>query len=47
MGKAARRFVLSERTMARAAERLAEGLAIACRNRSLKRQARAGGAPLP
>lgn len=33
MGAAARRFVLEERTSARAAARLAEGLALACRNR--------------
>uniref|UniRef100_A0A9E7ZSJ4 Glycosyltransferase family 4 protein n=1 Tax=Bosea sp. NBC_00436 TaxID=2969620 RepID=A0A9E7ZSJ4_9HYPH len=36
MGTAARRFIRSERTTARAAERLAEGLAIAVRNRSAK-----------
>lgn len=36
MGDAARRFVLAERTPASAAERLAEGLAIACRNRAGK-----------
>ncbi|MDX3808587.1 glycosyltransferase family 4 protein [Bosea thiooxidans] len=43
MGTAARRFVLTERTMARAAQRLAEGIAIACRNRDLKRSIAAGG----
>jgi len=36
MGEAARRFVLTERTPAVAAKRLAEGLAIACRNRADK-----------
>ncbi|WP_377841116.1 glycosyltransferase family 4 protein [Bosea sp. UC22_33] len=36
MGAAARRFILAERTPARAAERLAEGLALAIRNRSAK-----------
>lgn len=43
MGAAARRFVLTERTMARAAQRLAEGIAVACRNRDLKRSIAAGG----
>lgn len=43
MGAAARRFVLTERTMARAAQKLAEGIAIACRNRGLKRSITAGG----
>jgi glycosyltransferase involved in cell wall biosynthesis len=42
MGEAARRFVLTERTMARAADRLAEGLTLACRNRSLKSRSPAG-----
>lgn len=36
MGEAARRFILAERTIARAAERLADGLARACRNRAGK-----------
>lgn len=36
MGEAARHFVLGERTPAVAARRLAEGLAIACRNRADK-----------
>jgi hypothetical protein len=36
MGAAARRFIRTERTTARAAERLAEGLALAVRNRSAK-----------
>lgn len=39
MGEAARRFVLGERTPAVAAERLAEGLAIACRHRADKLKA--------
>jgi hypothetical protein len=39
MGDAARRFVLGERTPAGAAGRLAEGLAIACRNRADKLKA--------
>lgn len=43
MGEAARSFVLTERTMARAAEKLAAGLAIACGNRSLKRSAATRG----
>lgn len=38
MGAAARRFILAERTIARAAERLADGLARACRNRAGKLQ---------
>ncbi|WP_051988120.1 glycosyltransferase family 4 protein [Bosea sp. UNC402CLCol] len=42
MGAQARRFVLTERTTERAAERLAAGLAIACRNRGLKRRAATG-----
>lgn len=44
MGAAARRFILTERTMARAAERLAEGLALAVRNHSAKSQSSAGSA---
>lgn len=44
MGAAAHRFILAERTPARAAERLAEGLALAVRNRSAKLQSPAGGA---
>ena len=36
MGAAAHRFILAERTPARAAERLAEGLTLAVRNRSAK-----------
>lgn len=36
MGKAARRFILTERTGARAAERLAEGLALAVQNHRAK-----------
>jgi glycosyltransferase involved in cell wall biosynthesis len=44
MGAAARRFILTERTIARAAERLAEGLALALRNRSAKSQSHAGRA---
>ncbi len=43
MGEAARRFVLTERTVARAADRLAEGLAIACRNHAARRMTAAGG----
>lgn len=43
MGRAARRFVLGERDTVHAAGRLAEGLAIACRNRDLKRRATSGG----
>ncbi|MGO4172026.1 glycosyltransferase family 4 protein [Bosea sp. TAF32] len=39
MGAAARRFVLDERTNARAAARLAEGLDLACRHRRDKREA--------
>lgn len=42
MGAAARRFILTERTPARAAERLAEGLALAERNRSAKLQSPPG-----
>lgn len=44
MGAAAHRFILAERTPARAAESLAEGLALAVRNRSAKSQSPAGGA---
>jgi glycosyltransferase involved in cell wall biosynthesis len=44
MGAAARRFILTERTIARAAERLAEGLALALRNRAGKSQPPAGRA---
>ncbi|MCT4494112.1 glycosyltransferase family 4 protein [Bosea minatitlanensis] len=43
MGEAARRFVLTERTLGRAADRLAEGLAIACRNHAARRRTAAGG----
>lgn len=45
MGAAARRFVLAERTTARAAERLAEGLALACRHRRDKLAAAGRTAP--
>ncbi len=41
MGIAARRFIRSERTTVRAAERLAEGLALAVRNRRAKPHGRA------
>ncbi|MBN9453125.1 MAG: glycosyltransferase family 4 protein [Bosea sp.] len=44
MGAAARRFILAERTPARAAERLAEGLALALRNRSAKLKSSSGKA---
>ncbi|RYE32671.1 MAG: glycosyltransferase [Hyphomicrobiales bacterium] len=44
MGAAARRFILAERTMARASERLAEGLALAVRNRRAKSLSPAGRA---
>lgn len=44
MGAAARRFILAERTPARAAERLAEGLALALRNRSAKLKSPTGKA---
>lgn len=44
MGAAARRFILTERTPARAAERLAEGLALAIRNRSAKLKSSPGKA---
>jgi hypothetical protein len=41
MGEAARRFIRSERTTERAAERLGEGLALALRNRSAKPRGKA------
>jgi len=41
MGAAARRFIHTERTTARAAERLGEGLALALRNRSTKPRGKA------
>lgn len=44
MGAAAHRFILAERTPARAAERLAEGLTLAVQNRNAKLQSPAGGA---
>lgn len=44
MGSAARRFILAERTPARAAERLAEGLALAIRNRRAKLKSSPGKA---
>ncbi|BCB18276.1 glycosyltransferase family 4 protein [Bosea sp. ANAM02] len=44
MGAAARRFILAERSPARAAERLAEGLALALRNRGAKLQSPSGKA---
>lgn len=44
MGAAARRFILAERTPARAAERLAEGLTHAIRNRSTKLKSSPGKA---
>ena len=44
MGAAARRFILTERTPARAAERLAEGLALAIRNRRAKLKSSPGKA---
>jgi glycosyltransferase involved in cell wall biosynthesis len=44
MGAAARRFIRTERTTARAAERLAEGLALAIRNRRAKLKPPAGEA---
>ena len=44
MGAAARRFIQTERTMARAAERLAEGLALALRNHRTKSPSPAGRA---
>ena len=44
MGAAARRFILAERTPARAAERLAEGLALALRNRRAKLRSSSGKA---
>lgn len=44
MGAAARRFILTERTPARAAERLAEGLALAIQNRRARLQSSSGKA---
>lgn len=44
MGAAARRFILTERTPARAAQRLAEGLALAMRNRNAKLKTTSGKA---
>ncbi|WP_306223857.1 glycosyltransferase family 4 protein [Bosea beijingensis] len=44
MGAAARRFIVTERTIARAAERLAQGLALAMRNHRAKSQSSAGKA---
>jgi glycosyltransferase involved in cell wall biosynthesis len=44
MGAAARHFILTERTPARAAERLAEGLALASRNHSAKLKSSPGKA---